>query len=846
MRYIVQLTGTQVKYGDDADIFQFQLWENSSNVRTVEDTIVDLTGSVVTVDIANDSGFVGRFVTNTVPEKGIINIDMSNEVITALPADTYYFQVEVDNGTKKKIFPTDGGDIIKIFKSLTETQGELVPQVTFDAVLTSVDEKIAEYTKTIAKGDKGDKGDQGIQGPMGPQGPKGDTGPQGPKGDMDLSQIAVGGRNLMLGTGDWSGGSARWSNLNLVTTDKYRGVVIAATSNPWASPAYMIQNAGILQVGKTYTFSTYVRNTSDTDTKVSFYYEISTVTQHGYTVSLPAHTEWTRVFVTFKVLKDPTTSTQGLRWEGNNKLTNGQIQFAGYKLEEGNIPTDWTPAPEDTVSATTRGQILDGYDLNGYKDPYKYVINGAKNLVNYPNGASAWATLDVEKINDITSTQTLTDTNNKMYIRTLGGNPATWSAWSRVDTGYLDQLTAWETPVQVSFQLTGPFASSASKGVITYQGSTMQFTFTGSIGSTSPIGGGDVQIGTLPSNIPMPISAFHGFIINISTSAAPVGIVRVLTNGNIVINLANDYTPSSVNDYFEMAASGYTKAVFAPLASTSYQNIVEFSPTSQTQGVTFTDNYYFAMSNNSIESGLVVYNRKNNTSQIITFDNGPSNTGFMGHANDLAILKDDSSSGGEVWIGSSAIYNAGMPIISYNPNSNTVTKRGTVYFKTDDSTSTNMFITSIVRANKETGDIVISGNGKYWQGMFDNSILSNNQTITVTDIGMNTLSQNDSAELLGSNFSSLMSIGQADWKEGDKFYKIRSATPPMTTVSIVVEFIMVNKISISTGRYWGVNQPNWINNEMEKVWVENGSLYVNVNKSTLNESKNIIAKLADL
>lgn len=432
MRYIVQLTGTQVKYGDDADVFQFQLWENSSNVRTVEDAIVDLTGSVVTVDIANDSGFVGRFVTTTIPEKGIVNIDMSNEVITALPADTYYFQVEVDNGTKKKIFPTDGGDIIKIFKSLTETQGKLVPQVTFDAVLTSVDEKIAEYTKTIAKGDKGDQGIQGPMGPQGPTGPTGLTGPQGPKGDMDLSKIAVGGRNLLLGTADWSGGFLRWDMRGTLTTDTYRGNVIAASSKMWTSPVYHTQYTGVMQVGKTYTFSTYVRNTSDTDVKVFAFYDDKIVTPDGYTTSLPAHTDWTRLSTTFKVIADPTTSPNGLRWESMNDLTNGQFQLAGYKLEEGNVPTDWSPAPEDTISATTRGQILDGYDLNGYTDIYKYTINGANNIVNYPSGASTYASLEVEKINANTTIQRLTDTNNHIFVRTLGGNPAVWSTWQDI------------------------------------------------------------------------------------------------------------------------------------------------------------------------------------------------------------------------------------------------------------------------------------------------------------------------------------------------------------------------------------------------------------------------------
>lgn len=191
------------------------------------------------------------------------------------------------------------------------------------------------------KGDKGDKGDQGIQGP---------TGPQGPKGDMDLSQISVGGRNLMLGTSDWSGGFLRWDMRGTLTVDTYRGNVIAASSNQWTSPVYHTQNAGILQVGKTYTFSTYVRNTSDTDVKVFAFYDDKIVTPDGYTTSLPAHTDWTRLSTTFKVIADPTTSPNGLRWESMNNLINGQFQLAGYKLEEGNVPTDWSPAPEDAPS----------------------------------------------------------------------------------------------------------------------------------------------------------------------------------------------------------------------------------------------------------------------------------------------------------------------------------------------------------------------------------------------------------------------------------------------------------------------------------------------------------------
>lgn len=169
-----------------------------------------------------------------------------------------------------------------------------------------------------------------------------------------LAAIQVGGRNLMLGTGDWSGGNARWNQRGTVTTNAYRGTLIAATSSPWKSPAYMIQNTGILQVGKTYTFSTYVRNTSDTDTTITFLYDYDAIKPNGIVMPLPAHTGWTRVSGNFIVIKDTPTATDGLRWEARSGLTNGQVQFAGYKLEEGNVPTDWTPAPEDVPSNDTQ------------------------------------------------------------------------------------------------------------------------------------------------------------------------------------------------------------------------------------------------------------------------------------------------------------------------------------------------------------------------------------------------------------------------------------------------------------------------------------------------------------
>lgn len=191
-----------------------------------------------------------------------------------------------------------------------------------------------------------------------------------------LAAIKVGGRNLMLGTGDWSGGSSRWNYLATVTTDTYRGALISSSSSAWGRPRYMLQNAGILQVGKTYTFSTYVRNTSDTDANIASNYDANIVTPDGYTITLPAHTDWTRVSTTFTVQNNPNTSASGLRWETRNNVTNGQVQFAGYKLEEGNLATDWSSAPEDAPSNDAQLVHNTGTETIAGNKTFTSTING--------------------------------------------------------------------------------------------------------------------------------------------------------------------------------------------------------------------------------------------------------------------------------------------------------------------------------------------------------------------------------------------------------------------------------------------------------------------------------------
>ncbi|WP_199412601.1 collagen-like protein [Weissella confusa] len=192
MKIVKILGDTLNKVADTSTVFDFRLWN--------EGLPQDVTGKTVSFTIANDSGYL--FDVPAVVDGNVVSLDFSNELLRQLTPDTYHMEVSVTNSDGDvEVYPSQGTIEFRVGNNLHSTQGKLVPQITFDTVLRSVDEKIAEYRRTITKGDKGDtgpQGPQGIQGPQGPQGPTGPVGPQGPKGDMDLSKINVGGRNYIL------------------------------------------------------------------------------------------------------------------------------------------------------------------------------------------------------------------------------------------------------------------------------------------------------------------------------------------------------------------------------------------------------------------------------------------------------------------------------------------------------------------------------------------------------------------------------------------------------------------------------------------------------------------------
>lgn len=185
-KLLKRLNDNQNKVADTNGIMRLQAWDYG--------VAQDLTNKQITATVANASGFL--FDLDLVSNGTEIDLDFKDSQLQKLTPDTYFIEIKVtDKAGDVSVFPTEGYATFTINKNLHATEGLLVPQITFDTVLadvkTAMDKTVAEYVKTIAKGDKGDtgpQGPQGIQGKQGIQGPKGDkgdtgaTGPQGPKG----------------------------------------------------------------------------------------------------------------------------------------------------------------------------------------------------------------------------------------------------------------------------------------------------------------------------------------------------------------------------------------------------------------------------------------------------------------------------------------------------------------------------------------------------------------------------------------------------------------------------------------------------------------------------------------
>lgn len=311
------------------------------------------------------------------------------------------------------------------------------------------------------KGDKGDKGDQGIQGPQGPQGPTGPVGPQGPKGDMDLSQITVGGRNYVLNSSGLKATNTTKPTLSGTTSDVSAtlsfaddGVVITngatnttkewfySVASAWTSFGDVIRNDGT-----SYTFSAEAKGTAkQVGLRVS--YNGTSVSQKINYANITENT-WTKVSITISF---PSTANGFFfRIQGaiNNQFVTGwtggeYVKFRNVKIEQGNVPTDWTPAPEDPVSTanylTTRvATFTDFNDVAKNMTVYSgnWQIQGAMQIANSPYGIaprSTYVSVQTAGWNDAGSITYYDFTTKDFFVGTVTLGKLTWTKMSNDST----------------------------------------------------------------------------------------------------------------------------------------------------------------------------------------------------------------------------------------------------------------------------------------------------------------------------------------------------------------------------------------------------------------------------
>ena len=151
-----------------------------------------------------------------------------------------------------------------------------------------------------------------------------------------IDDIEIGGRNLYLGTKDFSGdwkSKRNWS----VSSETYKGFTVMGRAGTWNGLYQPVEGV----FGEVYTFSGYVKKTGGITYVFTNGFGGET-TNHGAHIGTKLN-EWEHFSVTTTV---STSGPLGFRVENNSQ--DGKTYICGLKLEKGDKATDWTPAPEDT------------------------------------------------------------------------------------------------------------------------------------------------------------------------------------------------------------------------------------------------------------------------------------------------------------------------------------------------------------------------------------------------------------------------------------------------------------------------------------------------------------------
>lgn len=177
------------------------------------------------------------------------------------------------------------------------------------------------------------------------------------------AQADAPGRNLARGTADFSGGKANWNmDYRIKRTDeKYMGLTVIRIPDSWNQAGSIVP----CRAGKPYTFSFWARVDEleggrcggvIRNCRKGEHYEYVSYDgiKTGNSLYLTYTKEWKRHTFVLRFLKDAPNAAFSVE-----KDANGNTLFVcGFKVEEGETATPWSPAPEDQQRGTTPGKYL--------------------------------------------------------------------------------------------------------------------------------------------------------------------------------------------------------------------------------------------------------------------------------------------------------------------------------------------------------------------------------------------------------------------------------------------------------------------------------------------------------
>lgn len=176
-----------------------------------------------------------------------------------------------------------------------------------------------------------------------------------------VNNLSIGGRNLLLGTATATGDVSSGSGSLVENLDLFNGITGIKTNLAWQE-RYMnlkaVAKRGGFNVGDSLVASVYIKSDQDVNVDVSFHRSTGTGNISGSTKTyqnVTINNKWRQFWFPF-VADEGSLERVDTRIEINKATGDNYIYWSGWKLEKGNKPTDWTPAPEDIDEDITTAQ----------------------------------------------------------------------------------------------------------------------------------------------------------------------------------------------------------------------------------------------------------------------------------------------------------------------------------------------------------------------------------------------------------------------------------------------------------------------------------------------------------